>query len=110
MIAAGGNDTLIGGAGNDLFLISGGGWRTVISDLETSPGRGNADVLKFIDLAASEVTAVGRDVNSLLIRFSSTDQVVLSNYFLGADWRVDSFHFSDGLIWGATAISERLSP
>ena len=110
LIAAGGNDTLIGGAGNDLYQISRGGWRTVISDLETSPGRGNADVLKFIDLAASEVTAVGRDVNSLLIRFSSTDQVVLSNYFLGADWRVDSFHFSDGLIWGATAISERLSP
>ena len=82
----------------------------MISDLETSPGRGNADVLKLIDLSASEVTAVGRDANSLLIRFSSSDQVVVTNYFLGRDWKVESFHFSDGLVWGATTISERLIP
>jgi serralysin len=110
LIAAGGNDTLVGGGGNDLYQISRGGWRTVISDLETSPGRGNADVLKLIDLSASEVTAVGRDANSLLIRFSSSDQVVVTNYFLGRDWKVESFHFSDGLVWGATTISERLIP
>jgi hypothetical protein len=108
LIAGGGNDTLVGGGGNDLYRISRGGWRTTIYDYEASTNEPNADVLEFSDLRSTEVASVERSGSDLLLRFVSSDQVRVQSYFHYPSQRIESFRFSDGVVWGESSIMARL--
>jgi hypothetical protein len=108
LIAGGGNDTLRGGAGHDLYRISRGGWRTTIYDYEASTNVPNADVVEFSDLRSSEVVSVERLGNDLTLRFLSSDQLRVQGYFLFPSLRIESFRFSDAVVWGESSILARL--
>jgi hypothetical protein len=104
----GGHDTLVGGGGNDLYRISRGGWRTTIYDYEASTSVPNADRVEFIDLRSTEVTALERLGNDLWLRFASSDQVRVQGHFMLPSLRLESFRFSDGVVWGAAELQARL--
>jgi hypothetical protein len=108
LIAGGGNDTLIGAGGNDLYRISRGGWRTTIYDDEASTNLPNADVVEFSDLRSTEVAFVERSGNDLLLQFVSSDQVRVQSYFHSPSQRIESFRFSDAVVWGESSILTRL--
>jgi hypothetical protein len=108
LIAGGGNDTLIGGGGNDLYRISRGGWRTTIYDYEASTNDPNADVVEFSDLRSTEVASVERSGSDLSLRFVSSDQLRVQSYFHFTSLRIESFRFSDGVLWGESAILAHL--
>jgi Ca2+-binding RTX toxin-like protein len=108
LIAGGGHDTLVGGGGNDLYRISRGGWRTTIYDYEASTSVPNGDVVEFIDLRSTEVKVLERLGNDLWLRFVSSDQVRVQGHFLLPSLRIESFRFSDGVVWGESSILERL--
>jgi PAS domain-containing protein len=108
LIAGGGNDTLIGGVGNDLYRISRGGWLTTINDHEASTNLPNADVVEFSDLRSTEVASVERLGGDLWLRFGSSDQVRVQSYFHSPSQRIESFRFSDAVVWGDSSILARL--
>ena len=108
LIAGGGHDTLVGGGGNDVYRISRGGWRTTIHDHEASTNVPNADGVEFSDLRSTEVMAVERLANDLWLRFVSADQVRVQGYFWFPSLRIESFRFSDGVVWGDGELRERV--
>ena len=108
LISGGGHDTLVGGSGNDLYRISRGGWRTTIYDYEATTNVPNADRVEFLDLRSTEVTALERLGNDLWLRFASSDQVRVQGHFMLPSLRLESFRFSDGVVWGESSILERL--
>ncbi len=108
LIAGGGHDTLVGGVGNDLYRISRGGWRTTIYDDEASSNEPNADVVEFSDLRSTEVAFVERSGNDLLLRFVSSDQVRVQSYFHSPSQRIESFRFSDAVVWGDAMLRSRV--
>jgi hypothetical protein len=108
LIAGGGNDTLLGGSGHDLYRISRGGWRTTIYDYEASTNVPNADVVEFSNLRSLEVAAVERLGNDLTLRFLSSDQLRVHGFFLFPSLRIESFRFSDAVVWGESSILARL--
>ena len=108
LIAGGGNDTLVGGGGNDHYRISRGGWRTAIYDYEASSNDPNADVVEFSDLRSTEVASVERSGYDLSLQFVSSDQLRVQSYFHYPSLRIESFRFSDGVVWGESAILSHL--
>ncbi|MCX5959842.1 MAG: hypothetical protein NT053_08435 [Cyanobacteria bacterium] len=108
LIAGGGHDTLVGGVGNDLYRISRGGWRTTIYDHEASSNEPNADVVEFSDLRSTEVASVERSGNDLSLRFVSSDQVRVQSYFHSPSQRIESFRFSDAVVWGDAMLRSRV--
>ena len=109
LIAGGGDDTLLGGGGDDCYRIRRGGWRTTIVDYEASTNEPNADRVEFKDLRSTEVSVVERMGQDLILKFASTDQLLVQGYFLYPSLRIESFRFSDGTVWGDGLIMERLS-
>jgi Ca2+-binding RTX toxin-like protein len=108
LIAGGGHDTLVGGGGNDLYRISRGGWRTMISDYEGGFNELNADVVEFSNLRSTEVSLVERTGNDLSLRFVSSDQVRVQSYFHFPSLRIESFRFSDAVVWGDAILRSRV--
>jgi hypothetical protein len=108
LIAGGGHDTLLGGGGNDLYRISRGGWRTTINDHEASTNEPNADVMEFSDLRSTEVASVERLGGDLWLRFGSLDQVCVQSYFNFPSQRIESFRFSDAVVWGDAMLRSRV--
>ena len=100
-----GNDTLSGGAGNDTYLLGRGDGLDLLQD---GASASEADVLKFRDVASTEVLAVIRSGGDLILRYGPGDQVTLQSYFLSEN-RVASVRFSDGVNWGRAAIAARVS-
>ena len=98
----------MGGVGNDTYRISRGGWRTMISDYEGGFNELNADVVEFSNLRSTEVSLVERTGNDLSLRFVSSDQVRVQSYFHFPSLRIESFCFSDGVVWGESSIFARL--
>ena len=108
LIAGGGHDTLVGGGGNDLYRISRGGWRTTINDHEASTNEPNADVVEFSDLSSTEVALVERLGSDLSLRFVSSDQVLVQSYFYFLSQRIESFRFSNAVVWGDATLRSRV--
>jgi Ca2+-binding RTX toxin-like protein len=98
LVSGGGTDLLNGGEGDDSYVIVRSASLKQISDYDPNPA--NLDVVTFQDLSSAEVASVRRQTNHLEIRFVSMDQLLVSNYFQGADFRIEAFQFSDGVTWG----------
>ena len=52
---------------------------------------------------------LGRDGDDLMLDMSSTDRVVLKNYFSSAGYRIESIAFADGTSWDMAAVMARLT-
>ena len=106
LISGGGNDRLSGGSGNDLYRISGHFDTLWINDQDSSPN--NHDRVFFDGLSSSQVRAVERRHDNLLLNFDGGSQLTIPFYFLVPSSRVESFHFSDGSSWSEQNLLQRL--
>ena len=92
-----GDDTLDGGNGNDLYIFTKGDGVDTINQYDSSLG--HTDTIQFTDVVATDVTAINRVGDNLVISYGVTDQLILSNYFVGLDYQVQNIKFSDGVVW-----------
>ncbi|MBT9099965.1 hypothetical protein KFZ76_19890 [Methylovulum psychrotolerans] len=102
-----GDDTLIGGTGNDYlsgdegadtYLFSQSDGKDEIYNYDTD---GSADIVKFTDLASTDISAVLTSpvsTNHLLIQYGSSSSLTVDYYFYGDNnYRVNQFQFADGI-------------
>src|SRR5690606_5125378 len=60
------------------------------------------------DVASTEVTAVERHGNHLVLRYGTADQLTINQYFnSNSAYRIEQFQFSDGITWDDTEIKAR---
>ncbi|MGC3997735.1 MAG: calcium-binding protein [Anaeromyxobacter sp.] len=104
-----GNDALDGGTGNDVYVVRRGGGADTITDSDSTSG--NLDTLRFEDVASTEVMALQRTGNDLVIRYGpGQDRVTVNNYFYlsSPNYKIESIQFSDGVTWNDAAIKARV--
>ncbi|ASF47549.1 beta strand repeat-containing protein [Methylovulum psychrotolerans] len=94
-----GSDTLSGGLGNDTYLIAKNDGADTLYD------NGGTDVVKFTDMAATDMTQVSRigvsySNGDLLLSYSG-GQLIVTDYFNEdmAYYRIEQFQFSNGAVW-----------
>jgi len=93
-----GNDTLNGGAGNDSYQIALGDGKDTIVDIA------GTDNVQFAGISSADVSSAFRSGNDLVIMYGSgTDQLTVKSLFSSTANAVESFSFSDGIIWTNTA-------
>jgi Ca2+-binding RTX toxin-like protein len=100
-----GNDTLSGGAGNDIYQFFKGDGSDTVNNYDVTAAY--IDKLQFVDVRSSDVAGVERVSNDLVIKYGATDQVVITRYFSGIEYKVQTFAFSDGAIWTDAEIRSR---
>jgi hypothetical protein len=54
------------------------------------------------------VAFVERSGSDLSLRFVSSDQLRVQSYFYSPSQRIENFRFSDGVVWGESAILSHL--
>ncbi|MRT33701.1 calcium-binding protein [Xylella fastidiosa] len=101
-----GNDVLYGGTGNDMYRFAIGAGVDRIEESDTTAG--NTDVVRFADVASTALTALERKDSDLVIKYGTSDQLTISNYFYSAEYKVEQFTFSDGVTWDEAAIKARV--
>lgn len=101
-----GNDFLSGGMGNDSYLFSIGDGIDSISDYEF--GLRDSDVVKLMNVISSDHTELQRVSNDLILKYSTADQLTVSNYFSSAEYHIEQFIFADGVSWDDEAIKARV--
>ena len=80
------------GSGNDLINE----W-----DLATN----NIDVITFKDVTSTDVTSVTRSGADLVIKYGTSDQVMIQSFFTQSSYTVEQYKFSDGVTWTAADMS-----
>jgi len=99
-----GDDTLGGLGGNDTYLIAKNDGADDIYD------NGGVDVVKFTDLASTGITQVSRVAGlDLQLNYGGNSQLYFWNYFESADYHIEQFQFSDGVVWGWADIKAHIS-
>ncbi len=103
-----GNDYLDGNVGNDTYTFAVGAGVDHISDYDTTVG--NTDVVSFTGVASTALTALERQGNDLVLKYGTSDQAIVDNYFhpTSPSYKVEQFKFSDGVIWNEAAIKARV--
>ncbi|MCP9929980.1 hypothetical protein KBY82_04195 [Cyanobium sp. AMD-g] len=94
LISGAGNDILNGGEGDDTYVIASSSSLNQISDYDPSPL--SNDTVSFSSLMSTDLTSVRRQNLNLEINFVTGDQVLISNFFLAKEYRIESFQFSNG--------------
>ncbi len=110
------NDTFYGGEGNDRFESSTGSDTFMYrsgdgNDLinEESGSTTEVDVLKFIDLNASDMT-ISRSGLNLLVKINATGHTItVDEHFWSqtANYGIERFEFADGTSWSLAEINAR---
>ncbi len=102
-----GNDYLNGDVGNDTYQFAIGSGSDTISDYDTVAG--NSDTVVFSGVASTALTALERIGNNLVLRYGTSDQLTVSNYFSSSTgYKVELFQFSDNVIWNEADIKSRV--
>ncbi|MFN7483896.1 MAG: calcium-binding protein, partial [Betaproteobacteria bacterium] len=101
-----GNDSLQGGSGGDTYVFNLGDGQDVIEDYDTNTA--NIDVVSFAGVASTAVTALVRKGSNLVVSYGSSDQLTVEYYF-HHHYVVESFSFSDGVVWDEAAIKVRVN-
>ena len=97
LTAGAGNDTLDGGLGSDTFVFSAGFGQDVLNQNDNSAGR--VDVVKFTDLASTDVQSFERVGSNLVLSFKNGDRLTLNNYYYSESWweyKINQIQFTDG--------------
>jgi Ca2+-binding RTX toxin-like protein len=98
-----GNDTLAGGTGSD-YLSGGAGADTYLfakgdgqDEIYNYDGDGGVDVVKFTNVALTDLTAISDSGTNLVLQYGTADRITVDSYFSGsASYRVDQFQFVGG--------------
>ncbi|MGC4096185.1 MAG: calcium-binding protein [Nitrospira sp.] len=103
-----GNDYLDGNVGNDTYTFAVGSGVDHINDYDTTVG--NIDVVSFTGVASTAVTALERLGNDLVLKYGTSDQVIVDNYFYptSPNYKIEQFKFSNGVTWDEAAIKARV--
>lgn len=98
-----GNDYLEGGAGNDTYILGKGAGQDVIYNKDAS--RGRMDVIRlsnyknageFYAFLSDSYGSFKRQNDDLIMAYTATDSVRVTNFFSGSDYRVDALEFGNG--------------
>lgn len=104
-----GFDYLVGGIGNDTYIHNLNSGNDVINDNMTVTGAvgsgGGQDVLKFSGVAYSDILFLTDGSSNLYVtsisdwygNYSIDDGVMIQNYFLGGDYKIELIAGSDGV-------------
>ncbi|MDL5030268.1 calcium-binding protein, partial [Pelomonas sp. APW6] len=107
LIGGVGNDTLDGGFGSDTFVFASGFGQDVLN--ENDWGGGRVDVVKFTDLASTDVESFERRGSDLVLTFKSGDSLTLAKYFYAdnfPEYKINQIQFTDAT-WTQTDIVQR---
>ncbi|VVM48353.1 calcium-binding protein [Pseudomonas fluorescens] len=100
-----GNDVLVGGSGNDLYRFGRGDGHDRI--VESDATAGNRDVVQFAANIIAEQLWLQRVSNDLRMSIIGTDDyVVVENWFLGTQYRVEEFKTADGKTLTAAGVQK----
>lgn len=106
MVGGGGNDSLYGGTGDDVYVITKGDGPKQISDVDS--GIGNRDVVMFTDVQPSDIHLVERNGSQLYLHYGEGDRLWLEHYFASPIYRIEAFQFMDGTLWGEVDLLDRV--
>ncbi|KAF0652657.1 hemolysin-type calcium binding protein [Cyanobium sp. Copco_Reservoir_LC18] len=109
LISGSGNDTLVGGEGDDTYVIVRSGGIKTIMDHEPNAVVNN-DLVTFSNLRSTDLLSTRRQGAHLELRFSTKDQLIVSNYFLSRDYGIEAFRFSNGVTFGEADIHALILP
>jgi Ca2+-binding RTX toxin-like protein len=101
-----GNDSLNGGTGNDTFDFARGYGQDTVFDQDSTAA--NLDTLRLgPGIAPSQVTAGRNQSSGLVLRIDATsDQVAVTNWFNGTQYRIERVQFDDGTLWDANFLAQ----
>ena len=108
LIGGEGDDTLSGQSGDDTYVFAKGAGVDRINGYYIGT---NADVVQFLDVTSTELTALERNGNNLVFKYGTSDQLTVANYFdtsFGAYAFIRQFQFSDGVTWDEATIKSRV--
>lgn len=92
-----GNDSLIGGAGADVYRFGiGDGIDTISENDATANIKDAVQFVGTVTQANVQFTQVGNNLEVLLN--GTTDKFVVQNWYLGSQYQVEEFRFTDGTI------------
>ena len=98
----------MGGEGDDTYVIVRSGAIKTITDYE--PNVINKDTVIFSNLRSTDLVLTQKQGVHLEMRFSTRDQLVVSNYFLSSDYGVETFRFSNGVTFGEAEVLALIPP
>lgn len=94
---AAGNDSLVGGTGADVYRFGSGYGIDTVSENDATAG--TLDAVQLLGGITQASVRFGRSGNSLeLLLAGSTDKMVFQNWYLGNQYHVEQFRFSDGAV------------
>jgi Ca2+-binding RTX toxin-like protein len=115
LVGGTGNDTLVGGIGNDTLQGSSGGDAYLFSRgdgvddiFDESTEADSGDTVQFLDVKSTELRALERKNDNLVVSYSATDQLIVNRYFNSASYQVEYFKFSDNVTWDRAYIQSQV--
>ncbi|MEW6350716.1 MAG: calcium-binding protein, partial [Thermodesulfobacteriota bacterium] len=114
LVGGTGSDNMNGGTGSDSYELSAGAGQDRIVEYDTTAG--NRDVVRFLDVNSSDVTALERTpLDHLVIRYGAGDELTMVSWFSSGmygyfphAYEVERIEFADGVSWEQDAIKARV--
>jgi len=108
LLSGTGSDILNGGEGDDTYVIARSGSLKQITDYDPNPA--NHDTVRFSNLKSTDLISFQRQNLNLEMNFVTKDQLLVSNYFLAKEFRIESFQFSNGITLGESDVFALIPP
>ena len=89
------------------MIVRSGSLKT-ITDYE--PNLISKDAVTFSNLRSTDLLSTRRQGVHLEMRFSTRDQLVVSNYFVSKDYGIETFRFSNGVTFGEAEVLALIPP
>ncbi len=89
-------------------MILRSGSQKQINDYDLNPL--NFDTVRFSDLMSTELLSVQRMGFNLELNFVTNDKLLVSNYFLAKEHRIELFQFSNGVSLGEAEMFALIPP
>lgn len=103
-----GNDELYGYIGSDTYVFGFGSGQDMVGDYDATAG--NLDTVLMADSVVPANVVVTRETDNLVLSLGdSTDRIMLTNWFIGNDYKIEQVKFTDGTIWGVADLVLQLN-
>ncbi|WP_280513962.1 calcium-binding protein [Ruminiclostridium herbifermentans] len=103
---AGGNDYLSGGSGSDTYIFNLGSGTDTIEDYDENLS--DIDTIQFGENIFSDNIVFNKVNNNLEITINgSDDKLIIKDYYLSDNYKIEQIKFNDGTIWNKEDIDAR---